>query len=154
MDILRLIKEDVESVFNIDITRKTRKREYVYARAIFFKLAYEYSGKTLKKIGSYLSRGDDNYNHATVLHACKATFQTVKLYEPEYLDVYNTIDAKLLDYNHRCRSKRNVAEEISFRLVRLPVSSLNKLLSIIEHELKEEESEVLQNQQLSTEQLV
>lgn len=59
----KLIKETVEQYFNLDITKDTRVREYIDARAIYFKLAKENTHDTLASIGRSMGR-----DHATVLH--------------------------------------------------------------------------------------
>lgn len=58
-----LIKEIVEQHYKLDITTKTRKREYVEARAIYFYLTRQYTRMSLSSIGKTMGR-----DHSTVLH--------------------------------------------------------------------------------------
>ena len=61
------IKEIVESDFEISISRTTRKRQYVEARAIYFKLCREFTQLSLEQIGKSVNR-----DHASVLHGCRS----------------------------------------------------------------------------------
>lgn len=64
---LRIIRNAVEAFsFIDDISIKTRKREYVEARYVYFKLCKDLTSSTLSKIGSSL-----NMDHASVLHGVK-----------------------------------------------------------------------------------
>ena len=61
------IKEIVESYFELSISRNTRKRQYVEARAIYFKLCREFTQLSLEQIGKSVKR-----DHASVLHGVKS----------------------------------------------------------------------------------
>ena len=61
------IKEIVESYFEISISRNTRKRQYVEARAIYFKLCRDFTQLSLEQIGKSVNR-----DHASVLHGCRS----------------------------------------------------------------------------------
>ena len=61
------IKEIVESYFELSITRNTRKRQYVEARAIYYKLCREFTQLSLEQIGKSVKR-----DHASVLHGVKS----------------------------------------------------------------------------------
>ena len=76
---LKDIKKTVEHVTGLSLTKNTRKREYVYARFIYFYLARKYGKKefiidgcvkyydcSLDSIGKLI-----NKDHATVIHGCK-----------------------------------------------------------------------------------
>ena len=80
------IKKLVESELGIDITSKSRKRELVYARAIYFKICKDRTNLSLKDIGKTMQ-----LDHATVLHAITNIFPAFEMYNPEYMDIYNRI---------------------------------------------------------------
>ena len=61
------IKEIVESYFEISISRNTRKRQYVEARAIYFKLCRIFTQLSLEQIGKSVNR-----DHASVLHGVRS----------------------------------------------------------------------------------
>lgn len=61
-----IIKKIVDNYFQLKIETNTRKRPYVEARAIYYKLCREFTNLSLEVIG-----GDFNKNHATVLHGLR-----------------------------------------------------------------------------------
>ena len=61
------IKEIVENYFEISISRNTRKRQYVEARAIYFKLCRIFTQLSLEQIGKSVNR-----DHASVLHGVRS----------------------------------------------------------------------------------
>ena len=63
---MKKFREIIEKYFKIDISTKTRKLEYVYARAIYFTLCYEFTNAKVVEIAKSL-----NMNHATILHSLK-----------------------------------------------------------------------------------
>lgn len=80
---LQEIENYIESSLNIKLKRKTRKRKYAYARALYFKLAKEYTKYNLTEIG-----GSMNVNHATVLHAINNIFPVILRYDETLRDIY------------------------------------------------------------------
>ena len=61
------IKQIVESYFEISISRNTRKRQYVEARAIYYKLCRIFTQLSLEQIGKSVNR-----DHASVLHGVRS----------------------------------------------------------------------------------
>jgi len=61
-----MIKQIVDDYFKLEISTNTRKREYVEARAIFYKLCKEFTKLSLEEIGTKVGR-----DHASVLHGIK-----------------------------------------------------------------------------------
>ena len=80
---LQEIENYIESSLNIKLKWKTRQRKYVYARALYFKLAKEYTKHSLHDIGKSM-----NVNHATVLHAINNVFPMVLQYDETLRDMY------------------------------------------------------------------
>ena len=62
-----MIKEIVDNYFELNLKRNTRKRNYVEARAIFYKLCREFTKLSLEQIGQQVNR-----DHASVLHGIKS----------------------------------------------------------------------------------
>jgi len=58
-----IIKEIVENYYQLDITRLTRKREYVEARAIYYNLVRDNTRMSLSTIGKTMGK-----DHSTVLY--------------------------------------------------------------------------------------
>lgn len=89
------IRNAVNNSFNKSIQETTRRRDVVYPRAIYYKLAQDYSGESLTAIGRTV-----NKDHATVIHGLKL-FENVinplweKNYHNKYLKLKETIDNKM-----------------------------------------------------------
>ena len=81
------IKKAVESVFNTKLSVKTRKRDVIYMRCIYYKLCRDLTFESLNSIGKQVNR-----DHATVLHGLK-TFDNIinEFWEKEYFNVYNNL---------------------------------------------------------------
>ena len=85
------IKHFVENELKINISRNTRKREYVYARAIFFKLCKEFSHQTLSNIGEFVGR-----DHASVIHGLYV-FDVIALHKDSILNSYTKIRNEIFE---------------------------------------------------------
>ena len=82
---LYFILNSVNDYFGIDITEETRKREYVFARIVFCKLARTIKGS--RKPFSFKIIGEQiNKNHATVIHSIGLFNQlsNQKMFKPYY----------------------------------------------------------------------
>jgi hypothetical protein len=77
------IKKLLIKLFNNDFTVKSRRREIVYQRAVYYKLCMDYTCNSLSVIGESV-----DINHATVIHGLKI-FKNLEFWkEDEYLDIY------------------------------------------------------------------
>tara|TARA_R110000787_G_scaffold94579_1_gene197325 strand:+ start:413 stop:817 length:405 start_codon:yes stop_codon:yes gene_type:complete len=85
-EILRLVELDVHA----DLNTKSRKRELVYARAIYFKLAKDMTKRSCDSIGKLVSR-----DHASVLHGIKLFDNVISEYEMEYVKIYKELRFKI-----------------------------------------------------------
>ena len=77
------IRTHIENCLNIDLSLRTRKRNYVYARAVYFKLCKEYTRLSLNDIALSI-----NMDHASVLHAINNVFPLVMQYDGHLQDLY------------------------------------------------------------------
>jgi len=68
----------------LDITDNTRKREYVYARSLYYKLARDYTAIPLREIGEAVGR-----DHAGVIHGATKKFPEAYDYSPLIKDLYH-----------------------------------------------------------------
>ena len=96
---LEKILEIVEKETNFDLNVKKRKRELVYSRAVYFKLAREHTKESLHRIGRLV-----NKDHATALHGIKVFEEQILEYsdaEP-YYEIYK----KLSRYIKRANGTR------------------------------------------------
>ena len=87
---LEIIKETVERLTEQKIDRQCRDREVVYARAMYFKLAKQYTNYPLNKIGKIVNR-----HHASVIHGIKLFDDVIAKYETDYYQIYDRITLNL-----------------------------------------------------------
>jgi regulator of replication initiation timing len=64
---LKTIKDAVQEVTGLKINKKTRQREYVMARCLYYHFARELTNRPFAEIGAVT-----NHNHATVIHSLKS----------------------------------------------------------------------------------
>ena len=76
-----LIKQVVEEYFNLQLIRKTRRKDYVEARAFYYKFCQIFCKSSLQTIGESMNR-----THATVINGL------------ERLDGWLTYDKRLQTY--------------------------------------------------------
>lgn len=107
------IKRFVEKEFKITISRNTRKREYVYARAIYFKLCKEFSHQTLSKIGASVNR-----DHASVIHGL-FVFDVMVLHKDSILNSYSKIRNRLFKETEDDLKKYNSENYYKIKYVQL-----------------------------------
>ena len=101
------IKKSVESAFNRSIDIKTRKRDVIYMRCIYYRLCRDLTYESLESIGKKV-----NKDHATVLHGLK-TFDNIinEFWEKEYFLVYTTLKTRL---QNRIKSNKKYQEPEGF----------------------------------------
>ena len=85
---LQIILNEVNEFLNIDIKKKTRKREFVYGRFLFYKLVKELNPFCSSVvIGRFLGK-----DHATVLHGNKQLNNIIKYkQDPKLIASYDTL---------------------------------------------------------------
>ena len=101
------IKNLVQQVYKIDITRNRRTINYVQARAIYYKLCLDYSPMNLSAIARTMGK-----NHATLLHSLKQ-FDVYLRFIPKFKENYNFIKGAFLEgqmFPHR--DKRLTMDEL------------------------------------------
>jgi len=86
------IKNKIELDFGITIKKQCKLREYVYPRAIYFKLCREYTELTLQELAESVGLT----NHATVLRAINHTFYDA-IYENKYKNYYDKFKRQMDD---------------------------------------------------------
>jgi hypothetical protein len=93
---IKEVKKIVDNYYNIDISKKTRKRELVYARFIFYKLCKEFCKvRTLSRIGKAVKR-----DHSSVLYGVRE-FKNILFqddeFEKDYLFLKKLCEQKVYD---------------------------------------------------------
>lgn len=89
MQTLELLRKEIKNELRIDVCDSTRKREFVYARSLYFKLARELTKYSLDYIGNTV-----NKDHSTVLHGIKLFDETICKYEHNLMVLYYDIMEK------------------------------------------------------------
>ena len=84
------IKTLVEQETNNTLNTKTRKRDIVYTRAVYFKLCRIHTQQPLSDIGKTV-----NKDHATVLHGIKVFNNVLIEYEQNYLELFTKLDKEI-----------------------------------------------------------
>ncbi len=79
------LKKYVETCTGIvDISSKDKTRPYAHARALYYKLARDYTPESFNTIGKLLGK-----NHATVMHGINKIFKEALMYEDDIIEYYN-----------------------------------------------------------------
>jgi predicted transcriptional regulator len=86
---VELIKNLVESEFNLKLKIKTRRREYVEARAMYYMLLRDKGKMTVCAIAKTLDK-----NHATVLHSLKGLRNWMS-YDTNMKSIYDSLEKKV-----------------------------------------------------------
>ncbi len=86
------IKKKIELDFGVTIKKQSKLREYVYPRAIYFKLCREYTELTLQELAESVGLT----NHATVIRAINHTFYDA-IYENRYKNYYDRFKRQMDD---------------------------------------------------------
>ena len=82
---LKEIINFVISQTGFDVRKNTRRREYVYARFLYFKLARDYTLASMREIAEIVQR-----EHATVIHSINNVFPQACLFNPRIKTAYET----------------------------------------------------------------
>ena len=104
---LQDIKNFVDSEFDIDISTNTRKREYVEARALYYKLAKEYTKLSLERIGGKLKR-----DHATVIHALNNVWEHALSTNEDVYDSYYRFKDMMAELNSENQSEETLRQRL------------------------------------------
>lgn len=114
----KIIKRIVEEFYSLDITTKTRERNYVEARAMYYKIVRDNTKLSLEAIGKSVNR-----NHATVLHGIKTLsnwIDTEIIIKARYLLLKDQIEEI-----KSIASNRNLIKEVDQDLL-LEYTNLNR----------------------------
>lgn len=86
----RIVKEIVEDYYKLDITTQTRKRPYIEARAIYYKLLRDHTHYSLHAIGATMEK-----DHSTVLYFTRKAKDWL-LYDKDFENDYLTLNNRLV----------------------------------------------------------
>jgi hypothetical protein len=91
----------------LQLHKPHRAKEYVYSRAVFFKLARDFTRHSFKEIGEIVHK-----DHASVMHGMKVYDSLVFNKDLKYLKIYNECEKILLSIKED-RELRNPADLFS-----------------------------------------
>jgi hypothetical protein len=133
---LERLKSLVEDIYGFNLSGGGRKREYVYAKKVYAKIAMD-QGHTSASIGRSL-----NYNHATVLFYYK-TFHSVKpsdieIYE-RIIEIYEKV-SDIKDENLSIKVKAKNGSKLIKAKYEILISELRSKINILEINSKKEEN--------------
>lgn len=131
--ITKELKNIIRHETNIDLDNKEtllcRDRDFIEARAMYYKLLRKYTNMTYTKIGKSVSK-----NHATILHACN-NFDWWLKQDEGLLNVYTKVKEKFSDY----LGYEKVDKKLEYNLERLFENyiDLKKQYEILKEHVKE-----------------
>jgi chromosomal replication initiation ATPase DnaA len=116
------IRLKIESDFDVRLRNQSRLREYVYPRAVYFRLCREYTDLTLQELAESMNLK----THATVLRSLNFTFYDM-LYENKYKNYYEKFRRQMegnptLEHENKLlkikiQELENVVEGYRFKLI-------------------------------------
>lgn len=112
------IRKLVEQYYELDITSQTRKRKYVEARAMYYKLVRDNTRLSLEAIGKTVSR-----DHASVLHGVNTLSDWVET-DPTIKGRYRLLKKQLQEMSS-IASKHDLINEVDQAVV-LELTNLRK----------------------------
>lgn len=77
-EIAKLVLEMVQERTNLELAKRTRKREYVMARSIYWGICHEFNILTKHEMGKTLGR-----DHATVIHSINNVYNNLDQWKDE-----------------------------------------------------------------------
>lgn len=159
---LETLQKVIESRLEVQLNKNTRKKEYIFARALFYALAYDGKRFTYSTIGKYMGK-----DHATVLHSIKNVFPQImfdsnykRLYDELSLIVGNDVDERTLTthqdgiYNlyQEMQKKEDLIQELSLKLI-IAEKTNNKVADALK-DLTPEETETLLDKMILTSKVI
>tara|TARA_R110002051_G_C8752039_1_gene500346 strand:- start:3597 stop:3968 length:372 start_codon:yes stop_codon:yes gene_type:complete len=106
------IKKHLDELFGIDIAEKSRKHDYIKARAIYYKLCKVSKGEvfTFQRCADVVQR-----NHATVMHGLK-TFESFMFCDKSFKSLYEDIEIEVNPLAKRKTDKQKRIESLNLAL--------------------------------------
>ena len=101
------VKGIVENYYNFNLSVRSRKREIVFARFIFYKLAYDFCKiRTLSKVGKSVKK-----DHATVIYGLKE-FDNIMPYDKDFEKDYLNLKRICNEYSYNVQDIINKSKKI------------------------------------------
>ncbi len=107
-EILKVICRELQMNFDEVKNRKTRLKEFVYARQLYSYFAKKYTKENLTNIGKFISK-----DHATVIHSIKQVNNFLDVDKQMQLQVNkinNALNSRVV--NHTANKREKISNEI------------------------------------------
>ena len=129
----QMIKEIVDNYFELNLKRNTRKRQYVEARAIFYKLCREFTKLSLEEIGKQVDR-----DHASVLHGIRSLNNWIE-YDNRIKNNLRILRNKVRNFEDEKDNVIELDESIVLKYVQLKeqVKELEEIINDLRNALKD-----------------
>lgn len=133
---MKHFREIVEKHFKLDIGRRTRNHDYVFARACYYKLCREIGGFGYARIAKTLC-----VNHATVMHSIKEALPGFLMSDTHRKKQHDLLLNKFEHYN-KIKHKKFELDELVIEynkilLENAAIENINKELRAENEELRE-----------------
>ena len=133
LQVMNEIINQVNSYFETDCQKNTRKREVVYPRQLAMSIIYELVPRlTLVNIGKKF-----NKDHATVLNSIKRVKQEIEFYyesSAQYLDIVANIQKSKIYKNSNIQKnkiRQSLATKVYKKIISLDDEKLTEILKIL-----------------------
>ena len=133
LQVMNEIINQVNSYFEVDCQKNTRKREVVYPRQVAMSIIYELVPRlTLVSIGKKF-----NKDHATVLNSIKRVKQEIEFYHEssaQYLDIIANIQKSEIYKNSNIQKnkiRQSLATKVYKKIISLDNEKLTEILKIL-----------------------
>ncbi len=115
------IRKLIEDYFEVNLSEKTRRREVVQYRYLYYSLAYTHAvdGRSLRSVGETVG----GFNHATVLHGIRQyenLYQYDRTYKslvrPFLMDIEQELNDGSIEYKRTLRRQRDDLKKRIFKI--------------------------------------
>lgn len=130
MNQLKSLVITINSLLSVDIRKRTRKREYVEARCIYFKMARDMYSATYDSIGRAIG-----LNHSTVMHGERTADDLIKV-DRAFLEKYKIVKDYFGSFDEAGEYKSYLEILSENELLGNKVNELSLQLELIEHQAK------------------
>lgn len=123
----QIVIDAICDVFEISedyLCSRRRVREVTQARQMYFKIAREYLGMTLKSIGASLRADRKGYDHTTVMYSIKLVDGLMDIQDAETLHQYEQVI-------NRIKQRAKLATTIE---VNVGIDQVERLMSFLQRE--------------------
>jgi len=140
------IKQFIDRYYGFEISKNTRKQEYIKARSMFYFLSREYTSKSFSDIGFIINR-----DHATVMHSLNNNHEFYASKDQFYKNGLASFYDYSIRYIQMLDNKENKGDDINYKALKESVLVLeNELLRKKLIDLSSENEILLESSKVSS----